>query len=204
VAGSVEGLAPAAVTIVDGSGHRLTAGRPVPDADIGAGALEMQAAIEHELAARIEGMLAAIVGRDKAIAHVAVTLDLARIERTEESCDPDRTAVRPQRTTREQTAVAGTPAGRNESAAGAEAEGPASLRRDESQDWEVSKVVSHSVAPPGAVKQLSIAVLVDGTYTEAPDGKRVFSPRPAAELDRLRELVKGAVGYSETRGDRIE
>src|SRR5207245_554637 len=76
-------------------------------------------------------------------------------------------------------------------------------RRDESQSYEVSKVVSHTVAPAGVVKQLSVAVLIDGTYTGA-GAARKFTPRPAEELDRLKELVKNAVGFSEQRGDRIE
>src|SRR5439155_412790 len=43
----------------------------------------------------------------------------------------------------------------------------------------------------------------DGTYTGA-GAARKFTPRPAEELDRLKELVKNAVGFSEQRGDRIE
>src|SRR5207245_191071 len=66
-----------------------------------------------------------------------------------------------------------------------------------------SKVVSRTVAPVGALKQLSVAVLVDGVYTEE-KGKRVFARRPQEEMDRLRDLVKSAVGFSETRGDKIE
>jgi flagellar M-ring protein FliF len=67
----------------------------------------------------------------------------------------------------------------------------------------VSKVVSRTVAPVGELKRISVAVLVDGAYTER-DGKRVLTPRPQEELDRLKELVKGAVGFSEARGDRIQ
>src|SRR5436309_615976 len=85
----------------------------------------------------------------------------------------------------------------------ASVEGPRTERRDESQSYEVSKVVSHTVAPAGVVKQLSVAVLIDGTYTGA-GAARKFTPRPAEEVARLKELVKNAVGFSEARGDRIE
>ena len=64
--------------------------------------------------------------------------------------------------------------------------------------------VSRTIGPVGAVKQLSVAVLIDGTYTEGEGGKRTFTARPQEELDRLRDLVKSAVGFSETRGDKIE
>src|SRR2546426_640375 len=114
-------------------------------------------------------------------------------------------------TPREQTTGARTGGGAlgvqsnltNDPAAVNEPEGPRTERRDESQSYEVSKVVSHTVAPAGVVKQLSVAVLIDGTYTGA-GAARKFTPRPAEEVARLKELVKNAVGFSEARGDRIE
>src|SRR5207244_11550599 len=117
----------------------------------------------------------------------------------------ERTALRTQRTTREQPTGARTGGGAPgvqsnlTNAATTEPKG----RRDESQSYEVSKVVSHTVAPAGVVKQLSVAVLSDGTYTGA-GAARKFAPRPAEEVARLKELVKNAVGFSEARGDRIE
>src|SRR5206468_11322297 len=60
-----------------------------------------------------------------------------------------------------------------------------------------------TVAPVGVIKQLSVAVLIDGTYGEK-DGKRVFTARPQEEIDPLRELVKSAIGFSEERKDKIE
>src|SRR5206468_3499091 len=169
VAASVEGLAADGVTVVDQGGRMLTTNRR---GDETGGALEMQTSIERQLAERVESMLAAVVGRDKAVARVAATLDFARVERTEETYDPERTALRTQRTTREQTTGARTGGGApgvrsnltNDPAAVNEAEGPRTERRDESQSYEVSKVVSHTVAPAGVVKQLSVAVLIDGTY----------------------------------------
>ena len=208
VAASVEGLAADGVTVVDQGGRMLTTNRR---GDETGGALEMQTSIERQLAERVESMLAAVVGRDKAVARVAATLDFARVERTEETYDPERTALRTQRTTREQTTGARTGGGApgvrsnltNDPAAVNEPEGPRTERRDEDQSYQVSKVVSHTVAPAGVVKQLTVAVLIDGTYTVA-GAARKFTPRPAEELARLKELVKNAVGFSEARGDRIE
>lgn len=208
VAASVEGLAADGVTVVGEGGRMLTTDRRGGET-LGAssGALEMQASIERQLAERVESMLAAVVGRDKAVARVAATLEAARVERTEETYDPERTALRTQRTTREQTTGARTGGGasgvQSNLTNDPEPEGPRTERRDESQSYEVSKVVSHTVAPAGVVKQLSVAVLIDGTYTGA-GAARKFTPRPAEELARLKELVKNAVGFSEARGDRIE
>ena len=213
VASSVEGLDAEAVTVVDDGGRMLTADHRGDPAGASSTALELQGAVERQIAERVESMLGAVVGRDKTIARVAASLDFARNERTEETYDPDRAVVKSQRTTREQTTGPRTAAGgapgvqanlTNDAAAvTSESEGPKSERRDESQSFEVSKVVSRTVAPVGALKQLSVAVLIDGTYTED-KGKRTFVPRPQEEMDRLKELVKGAVGFSETRGDKLE
>ncbi|HLY37753.1 MAG TPA: flagellar M-ring protein FliF C-terminal domain-containing protein [Candidatus Binatia bacterium] len=179
VASSVEGLEPDGVTVLDRSGRLLTAERPAAEGDESSSPLAMQLAVEREIADRVETMLGAVVGPNGAIARVAATLDFARVERTEETYDPDRTALRSQHATRD------------------------SERRDDSQTYEVSKLVSRTVAPGGGLKQLSVAVLVDGVYSEQ-NGTRVFTPRSPEEMGRLRELVKGAVGFSEGRGDKIE
>ena len=69
----------------------------------------------------------------------------------------------------------------------------------------MSKKVSKIVTPSGGIKQLSVAVLVDGTYKPGGrDGENVYVPRTEAELSQYREIVKSAVGYNESRGDRIE
>ncbi len=213
VAASVEGLDADAVTVVDESGRILTPDRrgaegPGPSGDT----LEYQQTFERSVEDRIESMLGAVVGRDKVIARVAATLDFARVERTEEAVDPDRTALQQSRTMREQsvgmrptTGVAGAAANltNDTTAAAAAGDAPKTDRRDETQTYEVSKIVSRTVAPAGAVKQLSVAVLVDGTYEEK-DGKRTFVPRPPEEIERLKALVKSAAGLDEARGDKVE
>src|SRR5881409_1681453 len=84
VAASVEGLAADGVTVVGEGGRMLTTdrrgGETLGDSS---GALEMQASIERQLAERVESMLAAVVGREKAVARVAATLEVARVERTD-------------------------------------------------------------------------------------------------------------------------
>src|SRR6059036_51205 len=103
VAASVEGLQPEAVTVVDEGGRILTSDRRGAEA---AGTsnvpIEIQQTLERGAEERIESMLGAVVGRDKVVARVAASLDFSRVERTEETYDPDRTAVRTQRRTREE------------------------------------------------------------------------------------------------------
>ena len=54
---------------------------------------------------------------------------------------------------------------------------------------------------PGAIKKLSVAVLVDQEKVVAQDGTVSFQPRTAQEMTDLHDLVASAVGYDQTRGD---
>src|SRR5947208_1308736 len=128
-----------------GGGRILTSDRRGAEAAGTSNApLEIQQAVERGAEERIESMLGAVMGRDKVVARVAASLDFSRVERTEETYDPDRTAVRTQRTTREETVGAKTPGGApgvqanltNDPTAAAGPDGPQSERRDETQSYE--------------------------------------------------------------------
>jgi flagellar M-ring protein FliF len=56
---------------------------------------------------------------------------------------------------------------------------------------------------PGAIKRLTVAVLVNGVRTAGPGGAEIFEPMPQDELDALEELIASAVGYDAARGDVI-
>jgi len=70
-------------------------------------------------------------------------------------------------------------------------------------DYEVSETLREVTRAAGAIKRLSVAVLVNGTEITNAEGQTVFEPRSAAELETLKELVSSAVGYDEARGDVI-
>ena len=55
----------------------------------------------------------------------------------------------------------------------------------------------------GALKRLTVAVLVDGTYAgTAPN--ETYTPRTQQNLDQIAALVKSAVGFDAKRGDSVE
>src|SRR5262249_45705860 len=145
VASSVDGLDPDAVAVVDDQGRLLTADRDSAEqAAVPTSALEMQSAVERQITDRIETMLGAIVGRDKTRAGVAASLDFTRVERTEETYDPDRSVLKTERSTREQTTAAdaagGGRGGQTNPTTASGGDAPRSERRDERQTYEVSKV----------------------------------------------------------------
>ncbi len=60
-----------------------------------------------------------------------------------------------------------------------------------------------TVAPPGTVKRLSVAVAVDGVTSPGANGKVDYQPRSAEEMQHIGELVRSAVGYNAQRGDQV-
>ena len=70
-------------------------------------------------------------------------------------------------------------------------------------NYEVGSVTRQIERRPGAIRRLSVAVLVNGHVAEAADGTTTIQPRPDQELEAIRDLVAAAVGYDEARGDEI-
>jgi flagellar M-ring protein FliF len=60
------------------------------------------------------------------------------------------------------------------------------------------------VRESGAVKKLSVAVMVDGLMTPDANGTPVYQPRKPEELTEIDRAIKAAIGYDETRGDKVE
>lgn len=70
-------------------------------------------------------------------------------------------------------------------------------------NYEVSETEHEIVRGPGAVKRLTVAVLVNGLTQPGEDGTATFQERPQEELSALHDLVASAVGYDAERGDVI-
>lgn len=70
-------------------------------------------------------------------------------------------------------------------------------------NYEVSETELEILRAPGAVKRLTVAVLLNGLREEDTNGEAVFRERPAEELAALRDLVASAVGFDAERGDVI-
>ena len=95
VSGSVEGLKPDAVTLVDSRGKIRTTGSEGSSAiQMSSTQLEFQKNLEQKLQQKIQSMLAQVVGSDKALVRVSSILDLRQVELTEEKFDPETQVVR--------------------------------------------------------------------------------------------------------------
>ncbi|KMW59025.1 Flagellar M-ring protein FliF [Candidatus Rhodobacter oscarellae] len=207
VSSAVAGLAPEDVAVIDGRGGLVMAGEDSPLS--GGGADERSA----ELKQNIERLLEARVGHGNAVVEVAVETVTEREAIFERRFDPEnRVAISSD--TEERTTSASGSQGGSVTVASNLPDGDAGGNSNNSQsensetrervNYEVSETTREVVRSPGAIKKLSVAVLVDGIRTvDEALGESTWAPRSDEELETLRELVASVVGFDADRGDSI-
>ena len=207
---SVEGLDKNHVSVSDSAGKVLY--YPEEDSLTGLSTtqLEYKATVQSTLERRIEEMLSPVIGPGKVIARVNADLDFSQKTRRLELYDPEKTVLRS--TTRSEMSERGQSTLDSQSP-------DANFRADNitgglseqeknsenrTENYEINKEEQNIISPVGEVSRLSVAVIVDGTYSKNEAGEMVFTPRSKEEIDRIQQLIRNAVGYDSARGDSIE
>ena len=216
VSSAIEGLDPADVSVMDTRGRVLSAGNRDGQNDAGSfnSHLEAKRRLEAETAARVVTLLEPISGVGHVRADVATDVDFNQVEQTEEKYDPKSQVVRSQQTAQEiKNNGARGPAG----LVGARANDPttqpspspspatqptpipnADQRTSMTTNYEIDKIVKHTIGKGGRVTRLSVSVVVD--YKNA---NGVMVTRTPEELKKIQEVVAAAVGIDAQRGDQI-
>ena len=215
VASSVEGLRFERVTVVDSNGAALsTIGDSV--SALSTTMLERQKNVETELERRIEDIVSRIVGRGNVVARVNADLDFDPLQEQETLYDPEQTALKSQdkqennMESSRPIAGAGSPAGAQSALPGPASASPESkqniVKSADKTDFEVSTKIRNKEKALGAIKRLSVAVLVNSTAF-APKVKAAdaadASKEPAKDTNAgltaerkqlIEKLVRDAVG----------
>jgi len=215
VGSAVEGLNPENVTIIDAKGRLLASGRGNDENYLSARMDERTQQLENRLRNQVEDIIAKIVGDGRARIEVAAELDFNKVTETSDTFDPDGQVIRSTQT-RSESAKSNEKEGNDGVTVGNELPGAADntgngAGRQEATDvteelvnYEISRKTTTEVVQGGRVKRLSVAVLVDGTYEKNDTGELTYKPRSAEELEQISSLVRSAVGYVQTRGDKVE
>ena len=211
VASSVTGLVPENITVVDTSGKVLYR-EDTGEEEISTEQLAYRKKIEEAYREKIEGLLAQALGPGHAMAQVSVEIDFTKEVLSEETYDPEGTAIRSELSEEEQkegAQDAGVPGvkgaltnkieGNTRSLSRSEKE----YRRSVTRNYEVSKISRHRELTPGALKRISVAVLVDAALMK-PSGQKGEAQAAEDRLALVERLVKGAIGYNPDRGDQVE
>jgi flagellar M-ring protein FliF len=204
VSAAVAGMKPEDVAVIDGDGNLILA-----DDDTGAKAGSDRAAALRENVTRL---LEARVGYGKAVVEVAVETVTESEAISERKIDPQgRVAISSENEEKSSSAQnQGDPSvsvASNLPTGAAAGGGKSSQSNDSSTrervNYEVSETKRELVKNPGAIRRITVAVLVDGVTQTAADGTTLTAPRPDDELAALKDLVAAAVGFDEARGDVI-
>jgi flagellar M-ring protein FliF len=214
VASSIPDLVPSRVTVVDQTGALLTSPNGDPTSSMTSSQFEDRKQVEGEYSQRIQTLVGSIVGSERVRASVSAELDFTQSEQTRESFDPNVQMVRSEQTsedTRRGNGIQGVPGALSnqppEVAAppagitGASADQGLSTTRSQVRNFELDKTVSHTRQAVGAIRRLSIGVLVDNRPPATARGEPI--PLTEPEIASLTEVVKQAVGFDESRGDTI-
>ncbi|WP_430009334.1 flagellar basal-body MS-ring/collar protein FliF [Methylophaga lonarensis] len=223
VASSVSDMTSSDVTVVDQRGNLLT--QPQRDSTIAMSdsQLEYTQKLEQLYIQRIENILMPIAGMGGVRAQVVADVDFTVTEQTHESYNPDLAALRSEQLREDERVGAGGPLGvpgalANQPPGGGIApeqalppEGeeaaqqviPGSSSRQSTRNFELDRTISHSRLAPGAVRKLSVAVLIDERRTVDAGGNVVSEPLSETEMDRINALVMDAVGFNVARGDSL-
>jgi flagellar M-ring protein FliF len=210
VASAVNGLKPQRVSIVDEAGQLLADGSG-SDAD-NAIADERRAGFEKRMRNQVEAIISSVVGAGRARVQLSADFDYNKITQTSDKFDPEGRVLRSSQTREESSATAdnsGQVTVNNELPGNQNRDNAATARdqskkTEETNNYEISRTTKTEVTEAGRVNRISVAVLVDGTYTKNDKGEMVYQERSKQELDRIAALVRSSIGFDQKRGDQVE
>jgi flagellar M-ring protein FliF len=210
VASAVNGLKPQRVSIVDETGQLLADGSAT-DTD-GVSGDERRAAFEKRMRNQVEAIVSSVVGSGRARVELSADFDYNKITQTSDKFDPEGRVLRSSQT-REESSTTADSNGQvtvnnelpgNQRQDGANPARDQSKKSEETNNYEISRTTKTEVTEAGRVNRISVAVLVDGSYTKNDKGQMVYAERSKDQLDRIAALVRSAIGFDQKRGDQVE
>lgn len=210
VASAVNGLKPQRVSIVDEAGQLLADGA-TGEGDNAAGD-DRRAGFEKRMRNQVEAIVSSVVGAGRARVQLSADFDYNKITQTSDKFDPEGRVLRSSQT-REESSATADPNGQvtvnNELPGNLNRDNPASPRdqskkSEETNNYEISRTTKTEVTEVGRVNRISVAVLVDGSYSKNEKGEMVYQERGKEQLDRIAALVRSAIGFDQKRGDQVE
>jgi flagellar M-ring protein FliF len=207
VAGAVDELKPADVTIIDADSNQ-SLGQAAGDSNDG---------LERELTRRLIATLSPVVGADHIHASVNVEYENSSSEENQEKYDPAVSATLTMQHSEEVTGpgagiggVPGTssnvPTGKAGVAKSPAANEPAQASKTDNNTYGVNRMTRHVIQPAGSVRRLTAAVVLDDAIERKQEkGKWMETrhKRRPEELQTITELAQAAIGFNSTRGDLI-
>ncbi len=187
VANSVNGLEPSKVVVIDEHSRILS----INDEEGGNGRVsDVQRKIEASLEERIHRMLERVVGVGNSSVVVTADMDFSRIDKTEEMFDKDNIAIRSEtrnltRDKKPETVggIAGARANLDGSGSALSAETGDETSLSESRNFDVPRVLKHTIGPASSIQRLHVAVLVNHKRVEKKPSEEASDAKEKAAAD---------------------
>jgi len=205
VAGSVTGMTPERVQVVDQEGNHLSSGIAI-NQDITQARdrqLKYTLELEQNLINRASSMLAPVLGKENFQVQIAAQVNFNQVEETRESLDPQSVITQEKQSINDTNSdiAMGIPGALTNQAPKAQADKTEdntrrNLNQQESRQYEVGRSVRHTRYQQMQLENLSVSVLLN---TQAA-GENGWSE---AQVSQLGAMVKDAIGYSNQRGDQF-
>ncbi len=211
VAGSVPGLEPEHVKVIDSNGLVLKAKEQNKDEQmLSVNMLAFQKELENRLESRAQTLLDKTMGNGKAMVRVSATLNFAKVEKTQELFDADEPVIRSEQITTQASGnngsggIPGVQSNLGGNLGASQSTGPENSSSSRTTNYEISKTISKIVNPVGTITKLSVSVLVAHKAEKDPTtGKITLRSRSEQELLDIKEMVATALGVVVERGDKI-
>ncbi|KFA95793.1 flagellar basal-body MS-ring/collar protein FliF [Vibrio sp. ER1A] len=203
VSGAVIGLKSEHVRVVDQHGRLLSNDATVGDITVTTGKQsDYKRNLERTLVAQATDMLTPILGASNFRVQIASDIDFSRIEETEEIyADPVVRKETLLNDINESSMALGIPGALSNTPPVTDGEPQpepnAKVNRSEtSRDYAVSGKVRHIQHQQGVLQNLSVSIVVN----DLANANQTWTPE---ELTNVENVVRSAIGFSETRGDTI-
>ncbi len=214
IAAAVPKLKPSNISIVDERGTLLSRTYQNDQQMVVAQQDESRTKLEKGLSQAIISMVESSLGPGKVRAEVRAEMEYDKVVTAEEIYNPEASVPRSTVTVEENNSqleaepdnvsVSNNLPDAKQNANNGSKSQSNERRTEETTNYEVSKKVVNSVQENGHLKRLSVAVLVDGTYTTDAEGKKQFAPLPDETMTKISGLVKSAIGFDGDRGDQVD
>lgn len=201
VASSVEGLIPSDVKVMDNKANVLSEEALDENTLAGKTALQhqQQRNVESYYADKIQSLLDGVLGPENTEVKVNAELDFTQIEQEKTEFDPDGAVVRSEQNVRSV-----------DESADSLSYPYVNMAKDENNqiaNYEISKNVERIMHEVGAIKRLTVSVLINGTakVIKKEDGEKTiqYTPRTDEEMQKFNEIVRNAVGIDPNRNDQV-
>ncbi|WP_162046862.1 flagellar basal-body MS-ring/collar protein FliF [Vibrio taketomensis] len=220
VASAVPGMKPSRVTVTDQHGRLLSSGSQDEASMARRKEHELERQQENALREKIDSVLIPILGFGNYTAQVDIELDFSAVEQTRKSFDPNTPATRSEYTLEDYNngnVVAGVPGAlSNQPPADSSIPqdvaqmkdgsvlGQGSVHKEATRNFELDTTISHERRQTGVVNRQTVAVAIKNRPIVNPEtGEKTYQPMSEADLNAIRQVLIGAVGFSQQRGDLL-